>query len=132
MAKTHASCLCGQLRLESESQVSKTSICHCLACRKRTGSAFGTQARLPKSETRIQGDYRVYDFTADSGSTVNFYFCPSCGGTVLWTLPFFENDYISAVGCIEEQDLPAPTFSCYEARRLGWVTTPDSVTEKMD
>lgn len=127
-----ASCLCGQLRLESEAAVTKTSLCHCLACQKRTGSAFGVQARLPQAASRVVGRASEYAFRADSGSTVTFRFCPDCGGTVFWTLPFFEGDFVGAVGCVESKDLPAPAFACYHARKLAWVTDPESVVETMD
>lgn len=33
----------------------RISICHCHACQKRTGSAFGVQARFPKDQVVIAG-----------------------------------------------------------------------------
>jgi hypothetical protein len=30
----------------------RVSICHCFACQKRTGSAFGYQARFPREQIR--------------------------------------------------------------------------------
>jgi hypothetical protein len=46
MATREAACHCGQLRLEVDGDPFAVSICHCLACQRRTGSAFGMQAAL--------------------------------------------------------------------------------------
>ena len=44
MATRVAACHCGQLHLAVEGEPFAVSICHCLACQRRTGSAFGMQA----------------------------------------------------------------------------------------
>ncbi|MFN2470768.1 MAG: aldehyde-activating protein, partial [Gaiellaceae bacterium] len=38
MSNRHAACSCGQLRLTVEGEPVRVSICHCLACQRRTGS----------------------------------------------------------------------------------------------
>src|SRR5436309_6035624 len=43
MATREAACHCGQLRLEVTGEPFAVSICNCLACERRTGSAFGSQ-----------------------------------------------------------------------------------------
>ena len=54
MATTrHAACSCGQLRVATEGDPVRISICHCHACQKRTGSAFGYQARWPRDQVEI-------------------------------------------------------------------------------
>jgi hypothetical protein len=55
-----ASCSCGQLRLTVEGDPIRLSMCHCLACQRRTGSAFGIQARFPADRVRIAGRYAEY------------------------------------------------------------------------
>ena len=45
MTTRDASCSCGQLHLTCEGEPVRISVCHCLACQQRTGSAFGVQAR---------------------------------------------------------------------------------------
>ena len=55
MATRRASCTCGQLTVEVEGDPVRISICHCLACQRRTGSVFGTQARWPREQVRIEG-----------------------------------------------------------------------------
>ena len=40
-----AACCCGQLRAVCQDEPVRISVCHCLDCQRRTGSAFGFQAR---------------------------------------------------------------------------------------
>ena len=49
MATREAACHCGQLRLEVTGDPFAVSICHCLACQRRTGSAFGMQAEVRRN-----------------------------------------------------------------------------------
>ena len=63
MSTRAAACSCGQFRLEVEGDPIRISVCHCLACQRRTGSAFGAQARFP-------ADRRSVPRWAVSGSVV--------------------------------------------------------------
>ena len=51
-----ASCSCGQLRVTVQGEPLRVSVCHCLACQKRTGSVFGQQARFDRSGFAASGD----------------------------------------------------------------------------
>ena len=60
MATREAACHCGQLRLEVAGDPFVVSICHCLACQRRTGSAFGMQAAFKADQVQVVG--RFSDF----------------------------------------------------------------------
>jgi len=126
-----ASCSCGQLTLICEGSISRTSICHCHACQKRTGSVFGVQTRVEKSRTTISGKATRYDRPTDEGDHVHFYFCPVCGATVYWEIDDLPDSVSVAIGAFDNRSLPAPTFSVYEDHKQAWVILPDSVTEHM-
>lgn len=117
----HASCSCGQLQIKASGEPLRISVCHCLACQKRTGSAFGVQARFARTNVVIQGRSGQYVRTGDSANKCTFYFCPDCGSTVYWQ-PVQSPDVIAiAVGAFADPAFPAPTFSVYEERRHRWV-----------
>ena len=126
------SCSCGQLRVACRGEPVRISICHCLDCQKRTGSAFGYQARFPADQVSVKGETRVFDRLGDSGQKVTFRFCPLCGSTVFWTLPSQPGLIAVAVGAFADTDYPPPWFSVYERRRHRWVDVPTSVTERVD
>src|SRR5258705_8682366 len=85
MASRDAACSCGQLRLEAAGEPVRISMCHCLACQRRTGSAFAMQARFPASEVHVFGHFTEYTRTSDLGEKRTFNFCPECGVTVFYT-----------------------------------------------
>lgn len=124
MTKRTASCSCGQLTAEVTGEPLRISICHCLACQRRTGSVFGAQARFPRQNVKVSGVSTVYARTGDSGSTARFHFCPDCGATVYYELEG-PGDFIGVpVGAFADPAFPAPRVSVYEERMHAWVVAP--------
>lgn len=122
-----ASCSCGQLRLTAEGEPVRVSICHCLACQKRTGSTYGAQARFPKERVQIEGDSNEYVRVADSGNRISFHFCPSCGSTVYYYIHDVPDVIAVPIGAFADPDFPSPRVSVYESRRHDWVVVPHDV-----
>ncbi len=123
----HATCSCGQLGISVAGQPVRVSVCHCLACQRRTGSVFAAQARFPRENTGIHGESNVYSRTGDSGESISFHFCPRCGSTVYY---YFDSDpdiIAVPVGAFADPGCPAPEGSVYELRRHAWVTMPPGV-----
>ena len=52
MTTRNAACSCGQLQATTSGDPVRISVCHCLACQRRTGSVFGMQARFPRAQVR--------------------------------------------------------------------------------
>ena len=124
MTTRHAICSCGQLDVTTQGEPIRISMCHCFACQRRTGSAFGVQARFPRENVRIAGVSTPYVRTGDSGTRVTFHFCPSCGATVYYELEGIPEVLAVAVGAFADSSFPAPKISVYEARRHRWVEVP--------
>lgn len=115
-----ASCSCGQLRLTCAGEPVRISICHCLACQKRTGSAFATQARFAREQVTVEGRATQWTRLGDSGQGATFHFCPTCGSTVYWE-PGGAPDFVAvAVGAFADPSFPPPRVSVYEERRHPW------------
>jgi len=53
MTVHHAACSCGQLSLVAHGDPIRISMCHCLACQRRTGSTYGAQARFPREDVEM-------------------------------------------------------------------------------
>jgi hypothetical protein len=122
-----ASCSCGQLSVKTEGEPIRISVCHCLACQLRTGSAFGVQARFPRDQVRIEGRANQYVRIADSGNQLTFSFCPDCGATVHYYLAQFPDVIAIPVGAFGDPAFPSPRFSVYESRRHAWVGMPEDI-----
>ena len=127
-----AKCSCGQLKATVNGEITKTSICHCLECQKRTGSAFGLQTRVDKGLVIIEGKSSVFERTGDSGGVVTFHSCPKCGSTVYWELNGLPESLVIAAGSFANPQLPSPTFMVYGNRMHHWLKMPESAVEYFD
>ncbi|ROV60221.1 aldehyde-activating protein [Vibrio ponticus] len=116
-----AECSCGQVSLICKGEPIRTTICHCFACQKRTGSVFGVQARFNKSQVSYSGDVVEFSRIGDSGNQVHYSFCPACGTTVMLTLSALSDFIVIPVGIFTNQELPQPSFSVYEQNKQSWL-----------
>jgi len=122
-----ASCRCGQLRAEAAGEAVRVSACHCLNCKKRSGSAFAVQARWSADRVRIEGKSRTFRQHGDSGNWGTFHFCPECGSDVFYTNegPRVEGKLANLVaiplGAFDDPFFATPAFSVWEERKHDWV-----------
>lgn len=124
MSDRLASCSCGQLRAQVTGAPVRISICHCLACQRRTGSVFGQQARFRREDVSLSGVSSEYVRVGDEGSRTRFHFCPGCGSTVYYEPEGLEGFLTIAVGAFADPDFPEPRVSVYESRMHRWVVPP--------
>ena len=123
-----ASCSCGQLTVTTRGEPVRISVCHCLACQRRTGSVFAAQARFPRSSVEIQGESSQYVRIGDEGGKATFSFCPKCGATVHYSVEGYDVENIAIpVGAFADPTFPGPSISVYEERMHTWVNMPPDV-----
>jgi hypothetical protein len=127
MKTRRASCSCGQLSVTCEGEPVRISICHCHECQRRTGSAFGVQARFPHERVTIQGRSTVFTRVGGSGGRITFHFCPACGATMHYMIDAMPGVVGIPVGAFADAGFPPPKFSVYEARKHPWVVVPDAI-----
>lgn len=120
--KRKATCSCGALSIVAQGEPAKVSVCHCLECQRRTGSAFGIAVFFASEMIEIAGTSAVFSRIGDSGKPVAFHFCPSCGSTLFWEPAFRPGMTAVALGCFEEKDGLEPTQGVYDHHGLPWVT----------
>ena len=119
---THsASCRCGQLKAKATGEPVRVSVCHCLDCQKRTGSAFSVQARWEADRVRFEGTSKQWLRTADSGQTTTYHFCPECGSTVHYSGGNFPDLIAIPLGAFDDPYFLSPKFSVWEKRKHDWV-----------
>jgi len=121
MTERVAACACGQLRVACEGEPQRVSLCHCLDCQRRTGSAFGVAAFFARTAVKTEGREKTTRRLADSGRGLTFHFCPDCGGTVFWEPDFRPDSLAVAVGAFADPSFPMPDKAVFEARAHPWV-----------
>jgi hypothetical protein len=110
----------------------RLSVCHCLACQKRSGAPFAAQVRFPEEQVRITGQSREWTRIADSGQPVEHHFCPECGSTVWYRSRPLSDAIAVPIGAFADPTFPAPRFSVYEERRHAWVSIVGEGIEHSD
>lgn len=122
MTSRAASCRCGQLRATVTGEPVRVSVCHCLNCKKRSGSAFAAQARWPREQVKIEGASKTFVKAGDSGNRATFHFCPECGSDVYYEIDGKFDDLIAIpLGAFDDPFFLRPDFSVWEPRKHDWV-----------
>jgi hypothetical protein len=127
-----ASCRCGQLRAIVEGDPVRVSVCHCLACQKRTGSALSAQARWAQECFQVEGRSREWVRTADSGQQTTYHFCPECGSTVYYGGGNFPDLVAIPLGALDDPYFETIDYSVWERRKHGWVDILGESVEHLD
>ena len=127
MTVRHAACSCGKLAVVVRGEPVRISVCHCLECQRRTGSAFGAQARFHSADVEVSGESTAYRRIADSGNAITFHFCPDCGSTVYYQAEDQPELVAVTLGTFADPSFPRPRVSVYESRKHAWVGLPDGI-----
>ena len=132
MTTRTASCSCGQLSVTCEGEPVRISVCHCLNCKRRSGSAFAAQARFPISDVVISGEARTFELIGDSGNGATFHFCATCGATVYYFGRPHHDLIAIPIGAFADPTFPPPHYSVYEGRMHSWVQIIGDDIERFD
>jgi hypothetical protein len=116
----HGGCNCGAVRLTISGNLKRFGLCHCLTCRKETGSAFLPSVIWPSSDVTIDGGTSSWD---------KRHFCPRCGSRL-----FHEReggDEIEVLmGCLDDAPTNlAPDHEIWTARREHWLRSVHGTTQ---
>ena len=109
MTQATASCLCGEVRIVATGEPYRVGLCHCLDCRKNSGSLFQALAMFPEEAVAIEGGTREF---------AGRHFCPRCGSSVFAR----SGDEIEvALGAFDAPDRFTPTYELWTVRRESWL-----------
>ena len=124
-----ATCQCGQLGARCAGEPIRVSVCHCLDCQRRSGSAFAAQARWPDERIVIEGEARAWVRVGDSGARVTHRFCPVCGSTIAYAIDTWPGVTAIPLGAFADPGFPAPRASVHETRKHAWVAVLGDAVE---
>lgn len=124
-----AACCCGGLTAVCEGEPTRVAACHCLACQRRTGGAFGVLAWFPAARVAVAGAATEWSRLSDRGRRIAYRFCPACGSTVALTHEDLPDLIGLPVGAFADPGFPAPTASMWERRGHPWTTVAGDAVE---
>ncbi len=131
MVTRRAECTCGQLSATCEGEPLRVSVCHCLACKRSSGSAFGYKGWWAEANVTIAGKVNHHVRIGDDGGRIESSFCPACGVAVCTTNSGIPGIVGVAAGAFADLSFPPPTVSVYhESRGYPWLEIRAEPLEK--
>jgi len=122
MTKISGSCLCGAVTYEGDVEPVFMGDCHCLDCRKSSGSGHFALILAPVAAINVKGEVKKYDLIGDSGATVTRHFCPTCGTQIYNTNtnPAMQGMMTLIATTLDDPEYYAPQMAVYAKRALSW------------
>jgi hypothetical protein len=119
-------CLCGGVRYEVEPPFLRANHCHCSRCRKHSGAAVCTQARVPKARFRLVGGAELIRVYGKGQGAVKA-FCTTCGSS-LFGGDWPDGDQVSIrMGSFDDDPGIRPQCHTYVESRAPW----DEITDDL-
>lgn len=121
-------CSCGAVRFTIGSYL-YAQVCHCDACKKRTGSAYGISVAIDNDDLEeFRGEVRTFTRIAESGNAVEYDFCPTCATTIRWRVAALHNRQVLAGGAFDNPSVFELVGEMYTAEALSWARVGCEVT----
>jgi len=122
------SCLCGGIRYEITGELEQPLNCHCSMCRKATGAAFRSRARVSATAFRwLAGDRLLSRYESSSGHVRTF--CRVCGSTLVTIFPGSPRELGLAMGTLDDDPGVKPQFHVHVASKAPWHDIADSLPQ---
>ena len=113
-------CSCGAVRFTIARHL-YAQLCHCDACKKRTGSAYGISVAIEDSDLEeFHGEIRTFTRIAETGNPVEYDFCPVCATTVRWRVAALRGRQVFAGGAFDKPSAFEMAGEMYTAEALPW------------
>ena len=121
MTTRTATCSCGALSATVQGDPARNSLCHCLNCKRRTGSAFAWNATYKEGKVEIDGPHASFTRTSEEGFWVRHHFCPTCGTRIFYAIERRPGMISIPAGAFADPDFPPPTVQVYDERACPWL-----------
>lgn len=113
-------CLCGAVSYRSSVDPQLVAHCHCVDCRKSSGTGHGTHIVIPAEALSVSGEVKFYDHPADSGNVVSRGFCPTCGSAIYSTNSGMPGMAFPRASSLDDPEIAKPQLVVYASRAASW------------
>src|SRR5215470_19074529 len=122
------SCLCGGVRYEVDGKIGPALNCHCSMCRKATGAAFRSRARVSTAAFHwVTGEELLSRYESSPGHIRTF--CRVCGSTLVTMFPDSPEELGLAMGTLDDDPGVRPQFHVYVDSKAPWFDITDSLPQ---
>ena len=120
MAGFTGSCLCGAVRFNSTADPQIVGHCHCVDCRKSSGTGHCTHLIVPEAAFSVTGAVTFYDRAADSGNIVSRGFCGTCGSPIYSRNSAMPVVVFPRASVLDDPGVVTPQMIVYASRAPSW------------
>lgn len=120
MTTLTGSCLCGQIAYKIEGQTTAFYHCHCLRCRKATGTGHASNIRIKTSGIEwLKGDHLIKSYKVPEADRFKNDFCSECGAPLPRHFPNLGMVVLPAGTLDHEPDI-SPQARIFCGSRSDW------------
>lgn len=117
-------CLCGAVTFEVHGPLRDVVLCHCVECRRWSGTGAGAFSSATDADLVVTGDALTWIASPDSVRAAHRGFCASCGTNLFWKAPALERTGIAA-GTLDEPTGLRVAAHIYTHQAADWDTLPE-------
>ncbi|TAJ79286.1 GFA family protein [bacterium] len=104
------------------------SHCHCSMCRKAHGAAFGTYARVNRTDfTLLSGEDHIASYRSSAGVLRTF--CRSCGSTLQFITEARADSFALASGTLDDDPGIRPSYHIFVDSKAPWFEITDELPQ---
>ena len=126
--KLTGGCQCGGIRYEMTGAPQKVVVCHCTACQRQSGSAFGMTLIFKEENFGLtKGELKTFASKSDAGRAKLGAFCPECG-TRIYHKPEWRKGMVAVKpGTLDDTSMLKPDINIWTGSKQPWITIPEDV-----
>ena len=124
-------CACGAVTLQISAKPLTTRQCWCRQCQTIAAGSPTNNAIFPADAVQIDGTLHAASWTAASGNTLTFHFCPACGTQVYAQSSARPNMKTVRFGVIDKPHDLAPQAVIWTDDAPAWAVF-DPALERFD
>lgn len=113
-------CLCGAVTYSASANYVIAGNCHCIDCKKVSGSGYAPTMFFPESSLTIHGEVKFYASVGKSGLAVQRGFCPTCGSQLFGKPAAMPAMLAVRAGSLDDLSVFKPTLDLFTSHAAAW------------
>lgn len=124
-------CLCGEIQYASSEPLAMMAVCHCKSCQRQSGSAYSTIGAVAKATFELtRGEPKLYeDGSAESGGSVERWFCGNCGSPIYSVLAGQPEILALKTGTLDDTADFQPAVHVWCRSKQNWVDIAENAMQ---
>jgi hypothetical protein len=121
-------CLCGAVRFEIDGDLGPIAFCHCVECRRASGSAFAANANVAKSAHRFSSGAAAiveYESSPDKFRA----FCGRCGSPLYSRTNADPEALRIRLGTLDQDPGGRPRLHVWTSEKAAWFEIADELPQ---